>query len=88
MIFAKKSSSDQNVIVFSCFFKTAPRDRFYIVLVPIFIENLDLSAIFDFRDLQNGTRTSFSATKAPKEHKFEVGKESVQEATLLFFKPW
>ena len=38
--------------------------------MPIFIEKLDVGAIFDFRDFQKGTFwIPFSATKAPKEHK-------------------
>ena len=47
--------SDQNIIVCSCLFKTAPGDSFERVPVPIFIEKIDCGAIFNFRDFQKGT---------------------------------
>ena len=48
------SFSDQNFIDFSCFFNSAPGDRFKRSKVPVYTQKCDFGAIFDFRDFQKG----------------------------------
>ena len=55
---------------FSCFFKTAPRDRFYRVPGSNFYKKLVFDAMFDFRGFQKGTLWTTFSPKWTKKKKY------------------